>query len=185
MVPSLAKEWPPSCWRNHPPLSGPMLLAGDKDPLPQTPYVVFDLPLVHRQPVSDIALRSVRHSHAVVFNMPISSGVVNHRHSSQAHLTTSAPFQVRATVRIWPVIRNDQRRARPQTFRFPVAYRPPSIRFLVIPLPLANWASLTVGLPATNSRTPTGLSRFARVRYDRRGRPLYPWDGGAQTTGKW
>lgn len=55
------------------------------------------------------------------------------------------------------------------------------IRFLVIQCPLENWASLTVGLPApvTKDRTPTGLSRCTRMRYDRRGRPLYPGDGGA------
>ena len=54
------------------------------------------------------------------------------------------------------------------------------VRFLAILCPLGNWASLTVGLPAlSQSRTPTGLSRFARVRYGRGGCPLYPGDCGA------
>ncbi len=71
--------------------------------------------------------------------------------------------------------------------RFPVAFRLHGVRFLVIPSPLGNWASLTVGLPApvTRSGTPTGLSRFARMRYGRRGRPLNPGDSGARTTGAW
>jgi hypothetical protein len=71
--------------------------------------------------------------------------------------------------------------------RFPVAFRLHGVRFLVIPSPLGNWASLTVGLPApaTRSGTSTGLSRFARMRHGRRGRPLNPGDGGARTTGAW
>jgi len=55
------------------------------------------------------------------------------------------------------------------------------VRFLVILCPLGDWASLTVGLPApvARRRTPTGLPRSAHMRHDRRGRPLYPGDGGA------
>jgi hypothetical protein len=61
--------------------------------LPQTPYVVLDVLPVNRQPIEVIALRSVPHGDAVVPNMPIGSGVFGHRHSSQVHLTTSAPFR--------------------------------------------------------------------------------------------
>ena len=69
--------------------------------------------------------------------------------------------------------------------RFPVAFRRHGIGFLVIHNPLGNWAPLTVGLPApvTQSGTPTGLSRFAHMRYGRKGRPLDPGDGGTHTTG--
>ena len=59
------------------------------------------------------------------------------------------------------------------------------VRFLAILCPLGSWASLTVGLPAPvpRHRTPTGLSRFARMRYGRGGCPLYPGDCGALTAG--
>ena len=63
--------------------------------------------------------------------------------------------------------------------RFPVAFRPPAFRFSVIRYPPRSWALLTVGLPATKARTPTGLPRSARTSYDRGGCPLYPEDGGA------
>ena len=71
--------------------------------------------------------------------------------------------------------------------RFPVAFRLHGVRFLVIPSPLRNWASLTVGLPApvASSGTPTGLSRCTRMRYGRKGRPLNPGDSGAHTTSAW
>ena len=60
------------------------------------------------------------------------------------------------------------------------------IRFLVIHCPPRNWASLTVGLPApiAGNRTPTGLSRFAHMRYGRGGCRLYPEDCGALAAGK-
>lgn len=69
--------------------------------------------------------------------------------------------------------------------RFPVAFRPHGVGFLVIHNPLGNWAPLTVGLPApvTQSGTPTGLSRCAHMRCGRIGRPLNPGDSGTRTTG--
>ena len=59
--------------------------------------------------------------------------------------------------------------------RFPVAFRPPAFASQVILSPLGDWAFLTVGLPATDvRRTPTGLPRSTRTRYDRGGCLLYP-----------
>ena len=63
-----------------------------------------------------------------------------------AHLTTSAPFRVRAYARIRPVTRDGRRRA---SHDVPVSCRlsATGIRFLVILCPLGNWAFLAVGLP--------------------------------------
>ena len=101
--------------------------------------------------------------------------------SPQAHLTTSAPFRVRAAARIRPVMRDDRRRA---GHRVPVSrcLSAAGVRFLVILCPLGSWAFLAVGLPArvAKGRTPTGLSRFARMRCDRVGCPLCPGDCGAR-----
>ena len=60
------------------------------------------------------------------------------------------------------------------------------LRFLVILCPLGGWAFLAVGLPApvARGRTPTGLSRFARMRWGRGGCPLYPGDCGALAAGR-
>ena len=55
--------------------------------------------------------------------------------SSQAHLTTSAPFQVRERARIRPVIRHGRRRGQPLV-RFPVAFRPPAF---------ASWSAFPAG----------------------------------------
>ena len=69
--------------------------------------------------------------------------------------------------------------------RFPVAFRLHGVRFLAILCPPRTWAFLAVGLPAREpGRTPTGLSRFARLRFGRGGCPLYPGDSGAHTTGR-
>ena len=63
-----------------------------------------------------------------------------------AHLTTSAPFRVRACARIRPVVRDGRRRA---SHDVPVSCRlsATGIRFLVILCPPGSWAFLTVGLP--------------------------------------
>jgi hypothetical protein len=104
--------------------------------------------------------------------------------SSQAHLTTSAPFRVRAMPVSGQLCGTTGGGA---SHRVPVSccLSAAGIRFLVILCPLGDWASLTVGLPARSctSRTPTGLSRFARMRSGRGGCPLYPRDCGTHTAG--
>ena len=100
--------------------------------------------------------------------------------SSQAHLTASAPFRVRAPG------------------PYPASYprRPAggaSHSCPGFPLPFGCRHSLLghqipaggLGLPhgrltgQHSDRTPTGLPRFARTSYDRGGCLLYPEDGGA------
>jgi hypothetical protein len=63
--------------------------------------------------------------------------------------------------------------------RFPAAFRPPAFASRVILRPPRNSISLAVDLPDQVARTSTGLSRSARARCDRIGRPLPPRDGGA------
>jgi len=53
----------------------------------------------------------------------------------------------------------------------------------VILRPLGSCTFLTVGLPTSICRTPTGLSCCTWARPDRAGRPLDPGDGGALPTG--
>lgn len=69
--------------------------------------------------------------------------------------------------------------------RVPAAFRPPALASWAILRPLEDRAFLAVGLPgdAMRSRTPTGLSRSARVRCGRVRCPLYPGDGGVLPTG--
>ncbi len=68
--------------------------------------------------------------------------------------------------------------------RFPVAFRLPA-SLLGHPLPAGG-----LGLPCgrltgpCQGRTPTGLSRFARMRCGRGGCPLYPGDCGALAAGR-
>jgi hypothetical protein len=57
--------------------------------------------------------------------------------------------------------------------RFPAAFRPPAFASRAILRPPRNSAFLTVDPPDT-ARTSTGLSRSARARCDRIGRPLHP-----------
>jgi hypothetical protein len=102
-----------------------------------------------------------------------------------AHLTTSAPFRVRAYARIRPVIQDDRRR--------------PGYHVLVFPLPFGHRHSLPghpvpareLGLPCGRltgpcyqGRTPTGLPRSARMSCGRGGCPFYPGDCGARTAGR-
>src|SRR5215207_1244311 len=63
--------------------------------------------------------------------------------------------------------------------RFPVAFRPPAFASRVILHPPRNSISLTVDLPDPVAWPSTGLSRSARTRFDRIGRPLPPRDSGA------
>ena len=102
-----------------------------------------------------------------------------------AHLTTSAPFRVRAHARIRPVIQDDRRR--------------PGYHVLVSrclsghrhslpghPVP-AGELGLPCGRltgPCCQGRTPTGLPRSARMSCGRGGCPLYPGDCGARTAGR-
>ena len=107
-----------------------------EDPLPQTPYVLLRCTPVNSAPVEDRVLRSVHH--ADVSWRPTCPSVRASRSSSssQAHLTTSAPFRVRAMrARIRPVIRDDRRRSQPSV---PVSccLSTAGVRFLVI---LARW----------------------------------------------
>ena len=70
-------------------------------------------------------------------------------------------------------------------FRLPVAFRLPAF---------ASWSSFArwgagpslrlAYRPCCQGRTPTGLSRFARMRCGRGGCPLYPGDCGALTAGR-
>jgi hypothetical protein len=53
-----------------------------EDPLPQTPYVGFDLGPINGRPVQAVVLRSVHHGVAVASNVSIGSGVVGHHHST-------------------------------------------------------------------------------------------------------
>ncbi len=103
--------------------------------------------------------------------------------SSQAHLTTSAPFRVRARCP-YPASYAG-RPAEGPAIMLPVSCRlsAAGVRFLVILFPLGDWAFLAVGLPGRHARTPTGLPRSTRMRCGRGGCPLYPGDGGAHTAG--
>ena len=77
-----------------------------------------------------------------------------------AHLTTSAPFRVRACARIRPVVRDGRRRA---SHDVPVSCRlsATGIRFLVILCPLGSWAFLAVGLPVLlPGPDPDGVATF-------------------------
>jgi len=77
-----------------------------------------------------------------------------------AHLTTSAPFRVRARARIRPVVRDGRRRA---SHDVPVSCRlsATGIRFLVILCPLGIWAFLAVGLPVPlPGPDPNGVATF-------------------------
>jgi hypothetical protein len=67
--------------------------------------------------------------------------------------------------------------------RFPVAFRLPAFASWSS---FARWGvepSLRSAYRFHTSRTPTGLSRCARMRYGRGGCPLYPGDRGAHTAG--
>jgi hypothetical protein len=77
-----------------------------------------------------------------------------------AHLTTSAPFRVRACARIRPVVRDGRRRA---SHDVPVSCRlsATGIRFLVILCPPGIWAFLAVGLPVLlPGPDPDGVATF-------------------------
>ena len=59
--------------------------------------------------------------------------------------------------------------------RFPAAFRPPAFASWAILFPLGSYAFLTVSRPGScSTRTPTGLPRSTRARYDRGGCSLYP-----------
>ena len=78
----------------------------------------------------------------------------------RVHLTTSAPFRVRAHARIRPVVRDGRRRA---SHDVPVSCRlsATGIRFLVILCPPGNWAFLAVGLPVLlPGPDPDGVATF-------------------------
>ncbi len=116
-------------------------------------------------------------------NLP--SGPDAHRLRLGVHLTTSAPFRVRAYARIRPVIRDGRRRNQPSCpgFPLPFGYRR---SLLGHPLP-AGELGLPCGRltgPCCQGRTPTGLSRSARMSCGRGGCPLYPGDCGARTAGR-
>ena len=90
----------------------------------------------------------------------MSSGPDASRRRPWAHLTTSAPFRVRACARIRPVARDDRRRA---SHDVPVSCRlsATGIRFLVILCPPGNWAFLAVGLPVLlPGPDPDGVATF-------------------------
>ena len=99
--------------------------------------------------------------------------------SSQAHLTASARFRVRAPrPGIRPVIPRPPAGGLVITPRFPAAFRPPAF---------ASRSSFPAGelgpphgrLTGQDGRTPTGFPRSARTSCDRVGRPLNPGDNGA------
>ena len=78
----------------------------------------------------------------------------------RVHLTTSAPFRVRAYARIRPVIQDGRRRP---GYHVLVSRRlsATGIRFLVILCPPGNWAFLAVGLPVLlPGPDPDGVTTF-------------------------
>jgi hypothetical protein len=113
-------------------------------------------------------------------NVP--SGSDAHRRRRRAHLTTSAPFRVRASARIRPVIQDDRRRP-----GHPVLVSRCLSAF-------ASWSSCarqgpgpslrSAYRPCCQGRTPTGLPRSARMSCGRGGCPLYPGNCGARTAGR-
>ena len=157
------------------PLEVPCLRRRE-DPLPQTPYVVLDLPPVDRQPVEELVLRSVHHprtaatggspSMIVVMasNLSFGSGVCRHRFFTGSPDPRQHPFGSGHQ----PVSGRLSETAgggADHVSRFPVAFRPPAF---------ASWAILSRrGVrPSSRSayraidraRTPTGFPRSARAR---------------------
>ena len=131
-----------------------------KDALPQTPYVVLDLPPVDRRPVGDLVLRSVRHGDGGRCGLSRPGRVCRHgvqlalrfrclRSSLLHKLTrpTSAPFQVGVSAPIRPVMREPPTEVSACGSRFPAAFRPPAFACWVFLRPLESWAFLAVGLP--------------------------------------
>jgi hypothetical protein len=102
---------------------------------------------------------------------------------SQAHLARVSTLSSPDT---WSGIRSvihDAPAEGPVTTRrgLPVAFRLPALASRAIPIPLGEFSfphSRPTGHPSRR-RTPSGLPRFTRARYDRGGCLLYPGDGGA------
>jgi len=103
----------------------------------------------------------------------------------RVHLTTSAPFRVRAYARIRPVIQDGRRRPGHHVLvsrclsghRHSLPGHPVPARELGLPC-----GRLTG--PCYQGRTLTGLPRSARMSCGRGGCPLYPGDCGARTAGR-
>ena len=109
-------------------------------------------------------------------SLSIGSGRLSSSSSSQAHLTTSARFRVRARVPVSGRLSTTTSwRGPSQLPWFPGAFPPPAF---------ASWSSCSrqgVGpssrsayRPVNTGRTQTGFPRSARTSYDRGGCPLYP-----------
>jgi hypothetical protein len=114
----------------------------------------------------------------VASNLSVGSGVIV-IFSCWAHLTASARFRAGPQ---GPVSGRLSKTASWRSGPTVVVSRRLSatgFRFSVILFPPRSSALLTVGLPAPQGRTSTGLPRSARTSYDRVGCPLYPGDGGA------
>jgi hypothetical protein len=101
------------------------------------------------------------------------------------HLTTSAPFRVRARARIRPVIRDGGGGTSHGCPGFPLPFgHRHSLPGHPVP---AGELGLPCGRltgPCCQGRTPTGLPRSARMSCGRGGCPLYPGDCGARTAGR-
>lgn len=113
------------------------------------------------------------------------SGPDAHRRRLGVHLTTSAPFRVRAYARIRPVIRDGGGGTSHGCPGLPLPFGHRH-SLLGHPLP-AGELGLPCGRltgPCCQGRTPTGLSRSARMSCGRGGCPLYPGDCGARTAGR-
>ena len=103
----------------------------------------------------------------------------------RVHLTTSAPFRVRAYARIRPVIQDGRRRPGHDVLvsrclsghRHSLPGHPVPARELGLPC-----GRLTG--PCYQGRTLTGLPRSARMSCGRGGCPLYPGDCGARTASR-
>jgi hypothetical protein len=112
-------------------------------------------------------------------NLPVGSGVVVIL-SSQAHLTASAPFRVRARGPVSGRLSGATNGGLAFVSRFPGAFRPPAFASRSSDSRRGIGPSLRSAYRTRDrARTPTGLPRSARTSCDRGGRPLYPEDGGA------
>ena len=103
--------------------------------------------------------------------------------SSQAHLTASARFRIRARRPVSGQLSGTTGGGASRHVPVSCCLSAAGIRFSVIRFPPGSWAFLAVGLPDTIVRTPSGLPRSTRTSYDRGGCLLYPEDGDAHPAG--
>ena len=114
--------------------------------------------------MSPLAATTVVSSMVMVSNLPLR--FQRRRSSSRRRLTrpASAPFGVRASAPIRPVIRGPRRRSQHYGARFPAAFRLPAFASRVVLRPPRDSAFLTVGLP--NEHTWPGPQRGCHVPHE-------------------